>query len=488
MTGSALRDRVLRALLTVSLATSPLLAQDTGEAATDQTGTTPAVVPLRDGYVDQALSSEKEEEPGLPFSGSFTTRYELRFTPDASDQDFFNTLSLSCGDPWKDRVSGFLFGALDVDIDGRSRKPTGDTDSTLFSINDTWQDNAHAQLYEAWVNFADLGSVQRFRVGRQNLLTSLPAWFDGASVDLEVLNRTTVTLYGGIPVDLYEASSSGDSLYGGRIHSTPLVWDHLGETTVSFEMQRYVDDNRDFGDHEDDVIHVQAWQELGTNAEVEGRIMFLEQDTSNWSVFGRAWDDDKKTRIETHYKRQVLTIRDQTDRYTEYFAILGALERFQEYGARIYRSLSDRYGIEGGFRGKKLLEGDDRSSSNADFTRYFVALDGTDLLTPGLSGSVFAELWKSTSGDEIFIGFDADYSVTDDLRLEAGTSYSEFTYETDDFGTILSLDTRRDRVRDVFLGCKCQMTDRSRIRSRYSVERSEQDTVNRLIVSLEYDF
>ncbi len=420
--------------------------------------------------------------------GSFRFEYRFRSTPNEVDQDLYSSLAVDVGNPELDKFSGSIFGTLATDIDGRSTSPSNASGETLYHVLDTYDDSTHGRLYHAYLDVNRAGSISRLRLGRQELLTGLPAWLDGGSVDVEPLNRTTITLYGGVPVNLYESSAGGDHIYGGQIRSTPLRWDHLGETTIVAEYQRYVDESKDFGKHEDDVVNVRAWQELAEYGDIEGRIFFLEGHLSDWSVTGRGRLPLMDLTLEGHYKRHTLTTRDYSDRYTDYFAILGALERYQEYGLRVYKGLSNRFGVEAGFRSKRLLEQDDQNRSNTDFTRYFAGLDSDDFLVSGLSAGLFFEIWKASQNDEFFVGFDLDYRASELLRLEAGSSYSEFKYETDDLGNLLSLDTRKDRVRDVFVGLKYELNRHRRVRVRYAVERSELDTINTVSVVLVQDF
>lgn len=421
-------------------------------------------------------------------SGSLRFEYKSRWTPDESDQDIFSSLSLNYGDSAEDGFSFSVFGSFSGDLDGRSRSPANASDSTLFHVRDTFSDNFHGELFRAYLQWNQVVGIERVRVGRQELLTTLPAWFDGGSIRLDPLNRTSLLFYGGVPVNLYESSTDGDSILGVQLRSTPLRWDFLGETTIAAEYQRYVDDNRDFGEHRDDLVSFRTWQQVAEYGEVEGAILLLEGHVSDWSVAARGRLEELGISFDGHYKKHPLTTRDHSDRYTEYFAVLGALERFEEYGLRVHKGLAERFGVEAGFRSKRLLDGTEENRSNSDFTRYFWGFDAQDYPLPGVSGSVFADLWKSSGNDEFFVGFDVDWKVTDRVRLRGGSSYSEFKYDTDDLGNLISLGSRRDRVRDLFFGVRYDVSARLRVRVRYAVERSEIDTVNTLSVVLVQDF
>ena len=174
------------------------------------------------GKPDDSPTPSREPD-GSPVHGYVSTRYRGRWTDGYHDSDVYSVLALDVGDPSKDHVTGHVMAQAAADLDGNS----GAADP-FYSLNDTSGNEVTTRLYRA---FADVkpdlqgkSTIERLRVGRQ-LDYSTPefAWFDGASAQTQELGsqRMQVGVYGGVPVHLYDTSTSGNRVFGAFGQSHP---------------------------------------------------------------------------------------------------------------------------------------------------------------------------------------------------------------------------------------------------------------------------
>src|SRR5690606_28702512 len=118
---------------------------------------------------------------GLDLSGSLTRQWRARQSRDAHDQDVSGVLGSDVGHASQDSITGHFLGRISADIDGQ-----GDADSqqVFGSLQDTYGEAAHVDLYEASVDFhRPFDAPLTLRAGRQiDYATPEFAHFDGVRV------------------------------------------------------------------------------------------------------------------------------------------------------------------------------------------------------------------------------------------------------------------------------------------------------------------
>src|SRR6185295_15685581 len=147
-----------------------------------------------------------------PLHGTLRVKYRYRATPQDSDTDLYEIVTLSYGNPEKDAVTAALSARLAEDLDG-NRKVQGFYPFT--SVDDRYRSFATQRLYTAYLDFRSPGRAFSLRAGRQALEDFPEAvLMDGALARVQVDPRVVVAAFGGVPVNLFESSPAGDAMYG----------------------------------------------------------------------------------------------------------------------------------------------------------------------------------------------------------------------------------------------------------------------------------
>lgn len=360
---------------------------------------------------------------GFPIHGFLSARYDARFTPDDSDQDLFQMLSVDLGDPDRHRITGHFLGRLTEDLDGN-------TDRGRFyvfdNVTDTYKSNANGRLYHAYLDIHRLPVLEKIRLGRQ-LLYDTPAFaaFDGGLLETRELWDLKLQLggYGGVPVHLFESSPEGDVLAGVYAQARP--WKG-GRARFDWMRAR---DRATLGVNSDDLFGAALWQNLGEYLQLHGQYTFLEERSRDVQVRGTFQQPDWDFKIQGSYYELLEPQRDLALEFDPFFSV--AFDQFPYRQTRWLASkgLGEHFLIEGGFDLRRLRNPGDEGSFNRDFERYFITPSVRDFPLKGLSASLTGELWESRGRDLWSAGADLSYQFNDRLKASIGTYYSLYKYD-----------------------------------------------------------
>ena len=211
-----------------------------------------------------------------PVHGTIRMSYRYRATSADSDSDLYEILTLTYGNPEKDPVTAALCARFAEDLDG-NRNVQGFYPFT--SSDDARRSFATQRLYTAYLDYRTSGREFSFRGGRQ-ILDEFPeaVAMDGGLARVQIGSRVTVSAFGGIPVNLFEPSPSGDAMYGASAEWVP---DPERRGRYRMEYLHIRDDNV-FGLHKDDLLawsldercvlrHLRAGRDRGVQAHVGRR-------------------------------------------------------------------------------------------------------------------------------------------------------------------------------------------------------------------------
>lgn len=413
---------------------------------------------------DDTPSEPPSDEAERALHGSLTTRYRGRSTDGDQDHDLYAVLALDLGDAQRDDWSASLMARAAYDLDGQ-----GDVGDPFASLSDAQGEDLDLDLYHAWVDVHSLEVLSTLRFGRQ-LLYETPelAWFDGAH--LASTPRGTRGLlfgaYGGVPVHLFESSSSGDALAGFYLEGRPwegararLDWMHLEDETVLAE-------------HEDDLFGIDLRQGIGEKLHLNGRYSRIEQHDRDLSLGASWYPNDELTLRATHY-RLLRTQRNRSLEADPFFDSLRELFPYHQTGVLVTKDFGERASLEVGLDVRRVDEADDEGEFNRDFDRGFVTTTLLDVLPADLVLSLTGDVWDGGDGDVNSLGAELSLPYGERLEWALGTYYSLYKYD-------LFLDSEREDVRTWYVRWRKRRREGISLDLLYEYEWDDDDSYHNL--------
>jgi hypothetical protein len=407
------------------------------------------VSPPPQGELPKADSSSFLE----PLHGTLRMKYRYRATSGDSDSDLYEILTLTYGDPEKDRVSAALSARLAEDLDG-NRNIQGFYPFT--SLDDARRSFATQRLYTAYVDFHAAGREWSLRAGRQ-VLDEIPeaVSMDGALVRYQVHSRVTLSAFGGLPVNLYESSPSGDAMYGASAEWVP---DPGRRARYRMEYLHIRDDNV-FGLHKDDLI---AWgiDDAVGPIQVHARYAMLEGESRD--LVGRLTAAVPDAEFLFQFQGTYVFHRIEALSYAldPYASFLMELQPYLDLSVRASKSFGAVVSLDAAFTSRQLVRNGVETTYNHEFKRVEISpMARLDAFTVRAS----ADYWNSPGNNFWTLSGDVSWSLHRDIVLSAGSSYA--LYSIDSF-----TGEERERVRTYSIGLKWSVSRGSSIDARFTLE------------------
>jgi hypothetical protein len=449
---------------------APSAPGSAGAAAPPATAATPADAPQDD------LRAAIEGLVGTTVHGTLTTRYRLRTTDDATDQDVYQFLDLRLGDEAKDRVSGRISARLAADLDRAHEDETG---FVFESLDDTFDKSVNALLYTAYVNVRpESGAVEWFRAGRQYQYAAETFHFDGASAATRPIGgdlQLTFTGYGGVPVHFYESSARGDWIAGLRADAHP--W---SDARASFDWTHVRDRLSFLGAEQNDLFAVSLSQQVEKHLNLYGQFSWLDG-ARDATLRATANFPDDDLLVQASWYRLFEDQRELATEFDPYTNVLLDLVRYQQGTVRASKGFGDHFDLEIGAAARQLISSDDESPFNRNTRRVYVTPSVTDLPWKGTSISLTGE---SLTGDGERLqtwAVDVTHRVSSTLRVSAGSDYSLYS-----FGP-LGRD-ERSHVRTAYLKVKSWLRKDVSVDVQYTWEKDDVETFHVLTLALTLGF
>jgi len=421
--------------------------------------------------------------------GRLDARYGFRSTgesdPDerSTDQDLTQDLFVEGG--YGKRFRAEASGRLHEDIDGRPEV------SVFRDLYDTYGDAVVGFLYTAYVEAIDLGPLSRIRAGRQYLAESVDIRFDGALFEApapfmpEVLRFSA---YGGVPVNLYEASPQGDWLAGASAEAS------LGtRATVRLDYTHVTDERDDarrtnarYGTtyrtvRDDDLFQLSFTHRLTRDVRLAGRVSTFEGRSTRFEADALYQDGEGDFSMRARYVAQLGSYRSLSFAFTPYDEQMGAYAPYHEVFLDARKGLAEGISLAGGGALRVLQDGSDEGAFNHGFARLFWRLDLTGIPWEGFSVGPLAE-WYYRWSDE----WTAQGSIDVSQRLGAwrvggGTAYA--LYRFDEF----FLEERED-VRTYYGSVEWSPITALRVRVAYDFQTDDVDHFHVVRFEVRYEF
>lgn len=402
-------------------------------------------------------------EPWAPtwLKGSLSMRYRHRRTSDAEDSDLYQFLQLRAEG---DAVSASLSVRFAEDLD----RPSGDPGYHPFdSLDDTYSPRT-ARLYTAYVD-ARLDAVL-LRGGRQ-ILEELPEAlpFDGGMIRAALAEDVEVSLFGGVPVNLFESSPDGDLTYGGWAAARPWTRARLRVEYLHLE------DETVFGDFDDDLLGASFEQAAGVFV-FSGRQTWLEGEAREAvgrlsGLFGGFIMD---LRARYAYERQ------QALSYAldPFATFMTEVQPHVDLSARASWAFGRHAAIDASVTERRLVRGGEEGLYNHEFTRW-TAAPRLDFEAVSLAGAV--DYWDSDADDFWTVGGDLAWRFWPGWSAGLGSGYA--LYVIDAF-----TGEERERVRTYYATLRWTLNGSARLDLRFTLEDNEIDTFRGVEVGVRHAF
>lgn len=407
-----------------------------------------------------------------PLHGRLTLKHRTRWTPDESDSDLYQFLSLSYGNPESDAVTASAGMRFAEDLDG-------DRDARGFfpfdSLDDSYRHGTTARLYTAYVDFHRPLPGLAVRAGRQ-ILEDIPEALplDGGHARYEVVEGVRVSAFVGKPVVEFESSPREDLTYGGGVELLP--W---ARGRARFDYLHVKDENA-FGLFKDDLVALALEQGVGSFL-LAGRFTAIEGDGRDLQLrAGGSFPEDGlilDARL-TYLFEQKRAYSFPLDPYSLF---LFELEPYVEGTLRASKGFGAHFAVDASVTSRELVDDGDDAPHNHEFARWNVTPRVDGWPAPELSWNVALDFWQSSRDDFWTVGGDASWHFGEALSLGAGSAYALYTVDA-------FTGAERERVRSVYATARWRMKDGTVLDLRVSVEENDADTFTTFEVGVRHAF
>ncbi|MBI2931083.1 MAG: hypothetical protein HYY16_05490, partial [Planctomycetes bacterium] len=335
------------------------------------------------------------------------------------------------------------------------------------SLDDSYRRAATSRLYTAFVDLHRPMPNLRARAGRlivEEMPEAVP--MDGGQAWLQIQDHITAAVFGGLPVNLFESSTSDDAMYGGWIEALPWT-----RTRARIEYLHLRDENA-FGLFKDDLVGFSVEHGSGpfftwaryTVLESENRDVAARL-TGTFPAADLVIDIQGTYLFETQHA-QALAI-------DPYSVFLFELEPYAQLALRASKGLGSLFSVDASATLRELIDDDEETPFNHEFQRWNVTPRTADWPLPKVSIAVPLDFWETSNDDFWTAGADVAWQAHPALSLTTGTSFS--LYVIDAFAG-----TERRRVRSIYAAARWTAAKGTAVDLRYSIDRDDFDTFNTL--------
>lgn len=407
-----------------------------------------------------------------PLQGTIRAKYRYRATSTESDTDLYEILTILYGNPDRDAVTAALSARLAEDLDG-NRNVQGFYPFT--SLDDRRRSFATQRLYTAYVDGRTSDHQFNLRAGRQTLEEFPEAvLMDGALARFGIGSRVTVSAFGGVPVNLFEASPAGDAMYGAAAEWVP---DPERRARYRIEYLHLRDENV-FGLHRDDLVGFVLDEGSGP-FNVHARYTLLEGESRDFvgRLTGAVPDAEVQFQLQATYVFH--RIEQLSYALDPYASFLMDLQPYVDLSARASKAFGTALSVDVAFTSRQFVRNGVETTYNHEWKR--VEVTPTVRPVEEVSIRVSADYWNSTGNDFWTVSGDLAWTVHRDIVLSVGSAYA--LYSIDAF-----TGEEHERVRSSSVALRWKVSKQSSIDVRFSVEDNAVDRFRILEVGFRHAF
>jgi len=435
------------------------------EGLTDADYTTP------DSWSQHVTANGFKSESALHnFAGgylsmSLTTKFTYQDNDYAIDQNLYQYLRMNYSQAklGSGTVSGGIFTRVGKDIDGQRGDHWGD--SYYYFYNDTLdveekESSASDRLYHAFLKFDNVVKGTVFTLGRQYADHIDTYQFDGADVNVNMLDdKLTLSAFGGVPVSYYYDTNE-DMVYGAGAELKPF------EAVTIRGVYTYLD----VTEEKTDLVKIRG--DLHKD-NISGYAEYGSADSNGYYKVGGTYRiPSTKTSFVIGYEELLDEIgaEDGGGYITNPLAYsLMPYGKYKKIKMRLSQGITEN--LVSGI-GAEIKDADTENMTNRSFNRYSAYIDLVRFPTENTYISFNADYWDvdansaSESNKSTTFGFQATQVMTDDFEVWIGSSFERFEYDAED-------NEVKDWVKMYYAGGQYSLTGKLSITASVYMEDSE---------------
>ncbi len=393
-----------------------------------------------------------------PLTGSIRVKYRYRATSQESDSDLYEIASLAYGNPEKDVVSAALLLRLAEDLDG-NQNVKGFYPFT--SLDDARRSSATERLYLGYLDFRPVDSGVLLRGGRQ-ILDEFPEAvpMDGGLVRYLVIPQVALTVFGGIPDNMFEPSPSGDAMYGGSVEWSPDV-ERRGRYRVEYLHLR---DENVLGLHLNDLVGFSMEEGAGPFT-FHARYTLLEGESRDLvaRLSGAVPDAEFLFQLQgTYVFHRIEALSYAIDPYATFMM---DLQPYMDLSLRASKGFGGVVEIDALFTSRQLVRNGVETTYNHEFKRVELSPLLRNWPIEDVSVRVSLDYWNSSGDDFWTFSGDVSWELHRNILLTAGSSYA--LYSIDSF-----TGEEHDRVRTYSVALRWTVSKGSVIEMRFTYDQN----------------
>ena len=382
-------------------------------------------------FMSQEVPAPQVEEPPKassapwldPVHGTLTLRYRYRATSGESDTDLYEFLSLSYGDPAKDAITAALSARFAEDLDG-NQSVRGYYPFT--SIDDSYRSFATQRLYTAYLEARPADTGLSLRAGRQTLDEFPEAvLMDGGLVRYQMGSHVQFSMFGGVPVNLFESSPQGDSMYGASVEWLP---DPTLPGRYRVEYLHIRDENL-FGLHEDNLLGISMDEGEGP-FRFHARYTMLEGQSRDLVARLTATVPDAEFLVDLEGTYVFHRIESLSYALDPFASFMMALEPYMDFVARASKGFGETFSVDASFTSRTLVGNGVETTYNHDFKRVEVTPRLRKWPVEEISIGFTADYWNSNPTHFWTLGGDLSWDLRPNIMLSIGSSYALYSIDS----------------------------------------------------------
>ena len=428
----------------------------------------------------------QEQEPSIAVTGYFSARYWFRTAQTTSgdvarDQDAYGELRIDATTPKTGRYEFHFIGNVRNDLDGNRDLHTY---YPLEDIGDTGPKHTVGYLYEAHLDINNpFSRVTQFRIGRQASTRDEPVYFDGIAMDVGLLPKMNLTLYGGAGVNFYEINRSegDDTVAGAGLDLYPTTSTGIGLDYLTIKDKR---DYLQLTDVQDHLVSLKIWQRFTPSIKATANYRYQNGEARDLNLRLIGVFPESRTEFGAGYLRQFNIQSVQSNPLSPFVDVAGPTTPFQQYEVKVRQFFGTRYAVDLSYYKKDLTGNDPPGDFNHEYSRVTAGLEIADLLVRNFTLTLTADAWNSDGQDFLSGGADIGYSFGRKgtaAKINAGTYYSLYKY---DYYQQLG---EHDRVRTYYITMRAPLAKQLFLNLNYEYEKSLEN-IQSLRTGIRYDF
>jgi hypothetical protein len=318
-------------------------------------------------------------------------------------------------------------------------------DDPLRDFWDSFDGDAQARLYEAYVDLPRFGSEDQYllRLGRQYLEEEIFLQFDGGRLDIDLgqsVDGLNFSVVGGVPVYFPEESRDGDWIVGvvargkvGEKTRARVSYYHVSQNFEGINDPVVDPGSQAFyvpaGQVDDDLLAFSLWHDISKSLRFYGLFDFLEWDPNELQLQLRWFSDDTRWTVTAQYDQLFERLVNVANEISPYVPLLGSYEPFLLGGLRANYRPSDDWVFIGGVSYRALEDDTDEGTFNHEYWQYQAGATRLGLLLEQLDATLTLNGYSSDVGPDVFaLTGNVDYRVNTRVSVAAGIDYAYYKY------------------------------------------------------------